>query len=66
MSHRGAALMAALGYGFVDILSFYYPGASLTDEKGNVLAPEGDLSAEGILTLLGEKGYLVLDKKEKS
>ena len=58
MSHRGAALMAALGYGFVDILSFYYPGASLTDEKGNVLAPEGDLSAEGILTLLGEKGYL--------
>ncbi len=49
ISHRGAAVMAAMGYDYVDILAFYYPGGQLTRGDGSVLASDKDLSPEGII-----------------
>ena len=49
ISHRGAAVMAAMGYDYVDILAFYYPGGKLTRGDGSVLASDKDLSPEGII-----------------
>lgn len=49
ISHRGAAVMASMGYDYVDILAFYYPGGQLTRGDGSVLASDKDLSPEGII-----------------
>lgn len=49
VSHRGAAVMSQMGYDYVDILAFYYPGAKLTKADGTVLTSDKDLSPEGIL-----------------
>lgn len=52
VSHRGAAVMASMGYNYVDILAFYYPGAQLTRADGSVLASDKDLSPKGILAYI--------------
>ncbi len=49
ISHRGAAVMASMGYDYVDILAFYYPGGQLTRGDGSILASDKDLSPEGII-----------------
>lgn len=49
VSHRGAAVMAQMGYDYVDILAFYYPGAKLTQADGTVVTSDKNLSPEGIL-----------------
>lgn len=49
VSHRGAAVMAQMGYDYVDILAFYYPGGQLTQADGSVLTSDKDLSPTGIL-----------------
>ncbi|MCL2694714.1 MAG: SpoIID/LytB domain-containing protein [Clostridiales bacterium] len=56
LSHRGAQQMAALGYSYVDILKFYYPGATLYDEAGKTVAPQKDTSLSGVMTALGLGG----------
>ena len=53
MSQRGAARMAELGYSYVDILKFYYPGAELTRSDGTVVASQADLSTAGIMAAMG-------------
>ena len=53
MSQKGARRMAELGYSYVDILKFYYPGAVLTRSDGTVLSSQADLSTEGIIETLG-------------
>ncbi len=35
LSHRGAGQMVKKGYSYVDVLKFYYRGATLYDENGN-------------------------------
>lgn len=50
VSHRGAAVMAQMGYDYVDILAFYYPGGQLTQADGSVLTSNKDLSPTGILS----------------
>ena len=37
LSHRGAAQMVKKGYSYVDVLKFYYRGATLYDENGNAI-----------------------------
>ena len=37
LSHRGAKIMAQEGYSYVDILKFYYRGATLEDANGKAL-----------------------------
>ena len=37
LSHRGAEQMAKKGYSYVDILKFYYRGATLYDENGKAI-----------------------------
>jgi len=56
LSHRGAGQMAALGYTYVDILKFYYPGATLFDANGWAVSPIRDTSLEGVLAFLGLGG----------
>lgn len=60
VSHRGAAVMTNMGYDYVDILTFYYPGAQLTAADGTILSSNKDLSPEGILSqITGENnGYM--------
>ena len=53
MSQKGAARMAELGYSYVDILKFYYPGAELTRSDGTVVASQADLSTAGIMAAMG-------------
>lgn len=50
VSHRGAAVMAQMGYDYVDILDFYYPGGQLTRADGTVITSDKDLSPAGILS----------------
>lgn len=50
VSHRGAAVMAQMGYDYVDILAFYYPGGQLTQADGTVLTSDKDLNPTGILS----------------
>ena len=37
LSHRGAAQMVKKGYSYVDVLKFYYRGATLFDADGNAI-----------------------------
>ncbi|MBQ6234440.1 MAG: SH3 domain-containing protein [Clostridia bacterium] len=37
LSHRGAGQMVKKGYSYVDVLKFYYRGATLYDENGNAI-----------------------------
>ena len=37
LSHRGAGQMVKQGYSYVDVLKFYYRGATLYDENGNAI-----------------------------
>lgn len=37
LSHRGAGQMVKKGYSYVDVLKFYYRGATLFDADGNVI-----------------------------
>ena len=53
MSQKGAARMAELGYSYVDILKFYYPGAELIRSDGTVVASQADLSTAGIMAAMG-------------
>ena len=56
LSHRGAQQMAALGYSHVDILKFYYPGATLYDAAGKAVTPQKDTTLAGVMTALGQGG----------
>ena len=52
MSQKGAARMAELGYSYVDILKFYYPGAELTRSDGTTISSQADLSTAGIVAAM--------------
>ena len=47
LSHRGAGQLAKLGYSYVDILKFYYSGASLTTPAGTVLTSSATFPETG-------------------
>lgn len=53
MSQKGARRMAEMGYSFVDILKFYYPGAVLTKGDGTAIPSKADLSTEAIIRTMG-------------
>ncbi len=42
LSHRGAAQMVKKGYSYVDVLKFYYRGATLFDADGNAIESTAD------------------------
>ena len=44
LSHRGAGQMVKNGYSYVDVLKFYYRGATLVDENGNAIESTADFS----------------------
>ena len=56
LSHRGAQKMAALGYSYVEILKFYYPGATLYDASDKAVTPAKDTSLASALVVLGMGG----------
>ena len=42
LSHRGAGQMVKQGYSYVDVLKFYYRGATLYDENGTAIESTAD------------------------
>lgn len=44
LSHRGAGQMVKKGYSYVDVLKFYYRGATLVDADGNAIESTADFS----------------------
>ncbi len=56
LSHRGANEMARLGYGYADILKFYYPGAKLVDANGGEIASTAALDIVSVLDTIGKAG----------
>lgn len=44
LSHRGAKIMAAEGYSYVDILKFYFRGADLIDANGRAIESTADFA----------------------
>ena len=61
MSQKGAARMAELGYSYVDILKFYYPGAELTRSDGTTISSQADLSTAGIVAAKHARYTTVVD-----
>ena len=62
MSQRGAMVAAKKGFGYKEILAFYYPGCAVTDNYGGLVLREAAYVTDKVL--MNEKARDVVELAE--